>query len=36
MDVLVPIFIFGVGIIIATALTGKGIARIVENQKGKK
>ena len=36
MEVLVPIMIFGIGIIIATTLAGLGIQRIVEGQKGNK
>ena len=36
MEVLVPIVIFGTGIIIATVLSGLGIQRIVEGQKGNK
>lgn len=36
MEVLVPIVIFGTGIIIATVLSGLGIQRIVESQKGNK
>ncbi|RFC35736.1 MAG: hypothetical protein DID90_2727554235 [Candidatus Nitrotoga sp. LAW] len=36
MEVLVPIMIFGVGIIIATTLAGLGIQRVVESQKGNK
>ena len=36
MEVLVPIMIFGIGIIIATILAGLGIQRIVESQKGNK
>ena len=36
MEVLVPIVIFGTGIIIATMLAGLGIQRIVEGEKGNK
>lgn len=36
MEVLVPIMIFGIGIIIATTLAGLGVQRIVESQKGSK
>lgn len=36
MEVLVPIVIFGIGIILATALAGLGIQRVVEGQKGNK
>lgn len=36
MEVLVPIVIFGTGIIIATVLSGLGIQRVVEGQKGNK
>lgn len=36
MEVLVPIVIFGTGIIIATTLGGLGIQRIIESQKTKK
>ena len=36
MEVLVPIVIFGTGIIIATTLAGLGIQRIIEGQKGNK
>jgi hypothetical protein len=36
MEVLVPIVIFGTGIIIATVLAGLGIQRIVEGEKGNK
>ncbi len=36
MEVLVPIMIFGVGIIIATSLASLGIQRVIEAQKGNK
>lgn len=36
MEVLVPIVIFGTGIILATILAGLGIQRIVEGEKGNK
>ncbi len=36
MEILVPIIIFGTGIIVATTLAGLGIQRIVEGQKGNK
>jgi hypothetical protein len=36
MEVLVPIVIFGTGIIIATTLAGLGIQRIIEGEKGNK
>jgi hypothetical protein len=36
MEILVPIIIFGTGIIIATTLAGLGIQRLVEGQKGNK
>jgi len=35
MEVLVPIIIFGTGIIIATTLAGMGIARMIEGDKKK-
>ncbi len=33
MEILVPIIIFGTGIIVATTLAGLGIQRIVEGSK---
>jgi hypothetical protein len=35
MEALVPVLIFGVGIIISSTLAGLGIQRIEEGQKGK-
>lgn len=36
MEILVPIIIFGTGVIVATTLAGLGIQRMVEGQKGNK
>jgi hypothetical protein len=36
MEILVPIVLFGTGIIVATILAGLGIERIIEGQKGNK
>jgi hypothetical protein len=36
MEILVPIVLFGTGIIVATTLAGLGIQRIIEGQKGNK
>jgi hypothetical protein len=35
MEALVPVLIFGVGIIVSSTLAGLGIQRIEEGQKGK-
>lgn len=36
MEILVPIIIFGTGVIVATTLAGLGIQRMLEGQKGNK
>lgn len=36
MEVLVPVIIFGIGIIISTTCAGLGIERIIEGQKNNK
>lgn len=35
MEALVPVLIFGVGIIVSTTLAGLGVQRIEEGQRGK-